>query len=49
MCRSIKTLFNFQPPASELEIREAALQFRSKAERIQRTVKGESRSLRRSR
>ena len=27
MCRSIKTLFNFEPPASELEIRAAALQF----------------------
>jgi hypothetical protein len=27
MCRNIKTLFNFQPPASELEIRDASLQF----------------------
>jgi hypothetical protein len=27
MCRSIKTLFNFDPPATELEIRDAALQF----------------------
>lgn len=27
MCRSIKTLYNFQPPASEAEIRAAALQF----------------------
>jgi hypothetical protein len=27
MCRNIKTLFNFEPPASELEIRDAALQF----------------------
>ena len=27
MCRNIKTLFNFEPPATELEIREAALQF----------------------
>ncbi len=27
MCRNIKTLFNFDPPASELEIREASLQF----------------------
>ncbi len=27
MCRSIKTLFNFDPPASELEIRDASLQF----------------------
>jgi hypothetical protein len=27
MCRNIKTLFNFEPPATELEIRAAALQF----------------------
>lgn len=27
MCRSIKTLFNFKPPATEEEIRAAALQF----------------------
>lgn len=27
MCRSIKTLFNFEPPANEEEIRAAALQF----------------------
>jgi len=27
MCRNIKTLYNFYPPASEDEIRAAALQF----------------------
>jgi hypothetical protein len=27
MCRNIKTLFNVEPPATELEIRDAALQF----------------------
>lgn len=27
MCRNIKTLFNFEPPAIELEIRDASLQF----------------------
>jgi hypothetical protein len=27
MCRNIKTLFNFQPPATDEEIRGAALQF----------------------
>jgi hypothetical protein len=27
MCRSIKTLFNFNPPAADEEIRAAALQF----------------------
>jgi hypothetical protein len=27
VCRSIKTLFNFTPPATEQEIRDASLQF----------------------
>ena len=27
MCRNIKTLFNFEPPATELEVRAASLQF----------------------
>jgi hypothetical protein len=27
MCRNIRTLFNFEPPASEEEIRASALQF----------------------
>jgi len=27
MCRNIKTLFNFEPPASDDEIRAACLQF----------------------
>jgi hypothetical protein len=27
MCRNIRTLFNFDPPATEQEIRDAALQF----------------------
>ena len=27
MCRSIKTLFNFKPPATDEEIRSASLQF----------------------
>jgi hypothetical protein len=27
MCRNIKTLFNFEPPATDDEIRQAALQF----------------------
>ena len=27
MCRSIRTLFNFEPPATEDEIRASALQF----------------------
>ena len=27
MCRNIRTLFNFEPPATDEEIRAAALQF----------------------
>ena len=27
MCRNIKTLFNFDPPASDAEIHDASLQF----------------------
>ncbi len=27
MCRNIKTLFNFDPPATDQEVRDAALQF----------------------
>jgi hypothetical protein len=27
MCRNIKTLFNFEPPASDAEMRAASLQF----------------------
>ena len=27
MCRNIKTLFNFEPPATEQEIRAASIQF----------------------
>ena len=27
MCRNIKTLFNFSPPATEAQIRDASLQF----------------------
>ena len=27
MCRNIKTLFNFEPPATDAEVQAAALQF----------------------
>ena len=27
MCRNIRTLFNFEPPATDAEIRDASLQF----------------------
>lgn len=30
MCRNIKTLFNFEPPATDDEIRAAAIQFTRK-------------------
>ena len=30
MCRNIKTLFNFEPPATEAEVRDASLQFARK-------------------
>ena len=30
MCRNIKMLFNFEPPATQAEIHDAALQFVSK-------------------
>jgi hypothetical protein len=27
MCRNIKTLYNFEPPATEQEVRDAAIQY----------------------
>lgn len=36
MCRNIKTLYNFEPPASEEEIRAAALQFVRKVSGFQK-------------
>jgi len=39
MCRSIKTLHNFEPPATDVEIRASALQFVRKAERLARPSK----------
>ena len=49
MCRNIRTLFNFEPPATEQEVRDASLQFvrklsgfnapsRSNAEAFERAV-----------
>jgi hypothetical protein len=40
MCRSIKTLFNFQPPATDEEIQSAALQFVRKVSGYQKPPKG---------
>jgi hypothetical protein len=39
MCRSIKTLHNFQPPATEEEIRAASLQFVRKLSGVTRPSK----------
>lgn len=39
MCRNIKPLFNFEPPATEEEIRMAALQFVRKVSGINKPSK----------
>jgi hypothetical protein len=39
MCRNIRPLFNFEPPATEEEIREAALQFVRKVSGFNRPSK----------
>ncbi len=39
MCRNIKTLFNFEPPATEAEIEAAALQFVRKLSGFQKPSK----------
>ncbi len=39
MCRNIKTLYNFDPPASEEEIRLAALQYVRKISGFQKPSK----------
>ena len=39
MCRSIKTLHNFEPPATEEEIRASALQFVRKLSGFARPAK----------
>jgi len=36
MCRNIRTLANFEPPASDTEVRDAALQFVRKLSGMQR-------------
>jgi len=40
MCRNIKPLFNFDPPATDEEIRQAALQFVRKISGYQAPSKG---------
>ena len=39
MCRNIRTLFNFDPPATEEEIRAASLQFVRKISGFQKPSK----------
>lgn len=39
MCRNIKTLFNFEPPASDDEVRAASLQFVRKVSGFQKPSK----------
>ena len=40
MCRSIKTLYNFQPPATDEDIRAASLQFIRKLSGYNKPPKG---------
>ncbi len=40
MCRNIRTLFNFEPPATEEEIRASALQYVRKVSGFARPSKG---------
>ena len=40
MCRNIRTLFNFDPPATEEEIRASALQYVRKVSGFARPSKG---------
>jgi hypothetical protein len=40
MCRNIRTLFNFEPPATEAEIRAASLQFVRKLSGFNASSKG---------
>ena len=41
MCRSIKTLFNFEPAVTDEEIRAAALQFVRKVEWLQQAIESQ--------
>jgi hypothetical protein len=42
MCRNIKTLFNFEPPATEAEIHASALQFVRKLSGYNKPSQGNS-------
>ena len=44
MCRNIRTLFNFQPPATDEEVRAASLQFVRKLSGFTRPSKANQRA-----
>jgi hypothetical protein len=44
MCRNIRTLFNFDPPATDAEIRNASLQFVRKISGFRQPSKANERS-----
>jgi len=44
MCRNIKTLFNFDPPVTEEEVRAASLQFVRKISGFNKPSKGNERA-----
>ena len=46
MCRNIWTLFNFDPPATDAEIRDASLQFVRKISGFRQPSKANERSFR---
>ena len=48
MCRSIKTLYNFEPPATDDEIRASSLQFVRKLSGFARPSKGNEAAFERS-
>ena len=48
MCRNIKTLFNFEPPATEEEIRAASLQFVRKLSGFTRPSKANEKAFERA-
>ncbi|HEV2120946.1 MAG TPA: DUF2277 domain-containing protein [Candidatus Bathyarchaeia archaeon] len=46
MCRNIRPLFNFKPPATDAEIRDASLQFVRKISGFRQPSKANERSFR---
>jgi hypothetical protein len=48
MCRNIKTLFNFEPPATDEEVRAASLQFVRKLSGFNKPSKANERAFNRA-